>query len=268
SLVPAGFPQADAPGPLNARLEAGIVVEQQSLEAHNVVGLVRGSDPALRNSYVAIGAHLDHVGILPAVNGDSIANGADDDGSGSMGMLQIAETWSKLPVKPRRSALFVWHTAEEQGLFGSQWFTDNPTVPIDSVVAQLNADMIGRNAPDSLYIVGPEAAPQRQSVVVGAIVDSVNASMAQPFSFNREWDSPTHPERIYFRSDHFSYAEKGIPVVFFTTGLHDDYHKVTDHPDKIDYAKLARVSTLIMRAGEAIANRATRPTVSGGVAVP
>jgi hypothetical protein len=268
SLVPAGFPRSDAPGPLGARLDAKIAVEQQSVESSNVVGLVRGSDPALRGSYVAFGSHLDHVGIMPAVNGDSIANGADDDGSGSMGVLHIAETWSKLPVKPRRSALFVWHTAEEKGLFGSQWFTDNATVPIDSVVAQLNADMIGRNAPDSLYIVGPQAAPQRQSEVVGAIVDSVNLAAARSFSINREWDSPTHPERIYFRSDHYSYANKGIPIVFFTTGLHDDYHKVSDHPDKIDYDKLARVSTLIMRAGEAIANRATRPTASGTGVVP
>jgi Zn-dependent M28 family amino/carboxypeptidase len=167
-----------------------------------------------------------------------------------------------MPAKPRRSALFVWHTGEEKGLFGSEWFTEHSTVPIDSVVAQLNADMIGRNTPDSLYIVGPQAAPERQSEVVGAIVDSVNAAQPQPFAFNREWDSPTHPERIYFRSDHFNYAEKGIPIVFFTTGLHDDYHKVSDEPDKIDYDKLARVSTLILRASEAIGNRTARPVPS------
>jgi Zn-dependent M28 family amino/carboxypeptidase len=98
--------------------------------------------------------------------------------------------------------------------------------------------------------------------VVGAIVDSVNATLAQPFAFNREWDSPEHPERIYFRSDHYNYAEKGIPIVFFTTGLHDDYHKVSDEPDKIDYDKLGRVTTLILRATEAIANRPARPVPS------
>jgi Zn-dependent M28 family amino/carboxypeptidase len=199
------------------------------------------------------------------VDGDSIANGADDDGSGSMGVLHVAESWARNTTKPKRSALFVWHTGEEKGLFGSEWFTDHPPVPIDSVVAQINADMIGRNHADSLYIVGPEAAPQQQSVVVGAIVDSVNATLAQPFAFNREWDSPTHPERIYFRSDHFSYAAKGIPIVFFTTGLHDDYHKVSDEPDKIEYDKLARVSTLLLRVGEAIANRPTRPVPEGAV---
>ena len=261
-LLPAGFPENDAPGALSGRLEAQVGVEQQPVESFNVLGVVRGSDPALSNTFVAVGAHLDHIGIQPAVNGDSIANGADDDGSGSMGVLHVAETWAKMPVKPKRSGLFVWHTGEEKGLFGSEWFTEHPTVPIDSVVAQLNADMIGRNAPDSLYIVGPQAAPERQSQVVGAIVDSVNATLAQPFAFNREWDSPEHPERIYFRSDHYNYAEKGIPIVFFTTGLHDDYHKVSDEPDKIDYDKLARVTTLILRATEAIANRPARPVPS------
>jgi hypothetical protein len=266
SLLPAGFPGTDGAGALPATMRASLAVEQQPVDAYNVVGVVRGSDPALRNTYVAMGAHLDHIGIQPAVNGDSIANGADDDGSGSMGVLHVAESWARTAVKPKRSALFVWHTGEEKGLFGSEWFTEHPPVPIDSVVAQLNADMIGRNHPDSLYIVGPMAAPQQQSVVVGAIVDSVNATLAQPFAFNREWDSPTHPERIYFRSDHFSYAEKGVPIVFFTTGLHDDYHKVSDEADKIEYDKLARVSTLMLRVGEAIANSARRPVV--GAMVP
>jgi Zn-dependent M28 family amino/carboxypeptidase len=182
-----------------------------------------------------------------------------------MGALHVAEAWARMPVKPKRSALFVWHTGEEKGLLGSDWFAEHPPVPIDSVVAQLNADMIGRNHPDSIYIVGPEAAPQGQSRVLGAIVDSVNAALPTPFAFNREWDSETHPERIYYRSDHYNYASKGIPIVFFTTGLHDDYHKVSDEPDAIDYDKLARVSTLILRASEAVANRPTRPL--GGATV-
>jgi Zn-dependent M28 family amino/carboxypeptidase len=124
-----------------------------------VVGVVRGSDPALRQSYVAYGAHYDHIGIQDAVGGDSIANGADDDGSGSTALLALARAFQQGP-RPRRSVLFVWHTGEEKGLFGSARFVDRPPVPIDSVVAQLNADMIGRNAPDSLYVVGPAAAPR------------------------------------------------------------------------------------------------------------
>ena len=158
--------------------------------------------------------------------------------------------------------LFVWHTAEEAGLLGSEYFTAHPTVPLDSIVAQLNMDMIGRNAPDSLYFVGPMAAPNRQSSVLGAMIDSVNRAQPRPFLINREWDSPTHPEQIYYRSDHYNYAKRGIPVVFFTTGLHRDYHEVSDEPDKIDYDKLARVAMLLFRSGSAVANRPTRPLPS------
>ena len=146
------------------------------ITGYNVVAVVRGSDPSLRNTYVAYGAHYDHVGILNPVNGDSIANGADDDGSGSVALLAIARVMQQAPVKPRRSVLFVWHIGEEKGLLGSSWFTEHPTVPIDSIVAQLNADMIGRNADTLLYVVGPLAAPNNQSKRLGAILDSVNAT--------------------------------------------------------------------------------------------
>jgi Zn-dependent M28 family amino/carboxypeptidase len=162
-------------------------------------------------------------------------------------------------VKPRRSVLFVWHVGEEKGLLGSSWFTDHPTVPIDSIVAQINADMIGRNADSLLYVVGPLAAPNGQSKRLGAIVDSVNGALARPFTINREWDSPTHPEHIYERSDHYNYARKGIPIVFLTTGLHDDYHKVSDDPRKIEFDKMARVTRLMVEVGRAVANSRQRP---------
>ena len=164
-------------------------------------------------------------------------------------LLAIARVMQQAPVKPRRSVLFVWHVGEEKGLLGSSWFTEHPTVPIDSIVAQLNADMIGRNADTLLYVVGPLAAPNNQSKRLGAILDSVNAAVPTPFRFNREWDSATHPEHIYERSDHFNYARKGIPIVFFTTGLHADYHKVSDEPRKIDFAKMARVTRLMRNWG-------------------
>lgn len=232
-----------------------------NFNGYNVVAIARGSDPALRSTYVAFGAHYDHIGITPGTSGDSISNGADDDGSGSVTLLAIARAWVQGP-RPKRSGLFVWHIGEEKGLFGSQQFTDKPTVPMDSVVAQLNADMIGRNAPDSLYIVGPGAAPNGQSAVLGTIVDSVNTAAARPFRFNREWDTTTHPERIYYRSDHFNYARKGIPIVFFTTGLHPQYHQVTDEAALIDYEKMARIGDLMYRTGMALGNRTTRPKPS------
>jgi Zn-dependent M28 family amino/carboxypeptidase len=173
-------------------------------------------------------------------------------------LLALARAFVQSPP-PRRSVLFVWHTAEEKGLLGSAYFTDHPTVPLDSIVAQVNADMIGRNSPDSLYVVGPVAAPGGQSRALGVVVDSVNATLATPFAFDREWDSPTHPEQIYYRSDHYNYARKGVPIVFFTSGLHADYHRVTDDVGKIDFAKLAHVDLLLFDLGEALADRSARP---------
>ncbi|MBK6486321.1 MAG: M28 family peptidase [Gemmatimonadetes bacterium] len=257
-LVPRGWPSDASTASAGTRFMASVRVASTSFNGYNVVGIVRGADPALRQTYVAYGAHYDHVGIQQAVNGDSIANGADDDGSGTVTLLAIARAFAEGP-KPRRSLLFVWHVGEEKGLFGSEIFAENPTVPLDSIVAQLNADMIGRNSADSLYIVGPGAAPNGQSAVLGTVVDSVNAASTRPFTFDRVWDTTTHPERIYYRSDHFNYAKKGIPIVFFTTGLHPQYHQVSDEAALIDYDKMARIGRLMYQTGVALGNRATRP---------
>jgi hypothetical protein len=269
-LLPANWRSARPQALEGRRFTGRLEVRRETVMSYNVLAIVRGSDPRMNRSFVAYGAHLDHIGIQSGSR-DSIANGADDDGSGSIALLALARAFKNAPVKPRRSILLVWHTAEEKGLLGSQHFVDRPTVPIDSIVAQINADMIGRNgaasetgaippdAPARIFIVGPGAAENNQSRVLGQIVDSVNARQPRPFTFDREWDSPTHPERIYFRSDHYSYAKKGIPIVFFTTGLHGDYHKVSDHPDKIDYDKLSRVTRLLLDVGTAVANRPTRP---------
>jgi hypothetical protein len=271
-LLPPGWPADDRARALGRRRFVGSIdVVRSPFTAYNVVALVRGSDPALSRTYVALGAHYDHIGIQRSVAGDSIANGADDDASGSVALLEIAKSIASANPRPLRSILFVWHAAEEKGLLGSAHFTERPTVPRDSIVAQVNADMIGRNggatedAPipagsdRTLFIVGPAAAPNNQSRVLGQIVDSVNARLPLPFALNREWDSPTHPERIYFRSDHYNYAKHGIPVVFLTTGLHMDYHKVSDEASKIDYAKLGRVTRLMHDVAVALANRRARP---------
>jgi hypothetical protein len=256
-LLPAGWTADAKPGPLGASFSGHVALGRHEVNGYNVVAISRGIDRQMRETYVAFGAHLDHIGIQSGMTPDSIANGADDDGSGSMSLLAIARASREIPHG--RSLLFVWHTGEEKGLLGSSWFTDHATVPIDSIVAQLNADMVGRNAPDELYIVGPGAAPNGQSKVLGAILDSVNASESQPFRFNRMYDTLTDPERIYYRSDHYNYARKGIPIVFFTTGLHADYHKVSDSPDKISYVKMALVDRLMMDVGLTVANRRTRP---------
>ncbi len=259
-LLPTGWPADDKAQVLTGRrFTAHIEQVKTPITGYNVAAIVRGSDPALASTYVAFGAHYDHVGVVRPTAGDSIANGADDDGSGSMALLAIARVMQQAPVKPPRSTLFVWHIGEEKGLLGSSWFTDHATVPIDSIVAQINADMIGRNADSVLYVVGPVAAPNNQSKRLGAILDSVNASMTPRFTIDREMDNPNHPEHIYERSDHFNYARKGIPIVFLTTGLHDDYHKVSDDPRKIEYAKMARVTRLMVELGRAVANSERRP---------
>ena len=189
---------------------------------------------------------------------DSIDNGADDDGSGTVSVLEIAQRISSLRTRPKRSILFVWHTGEELGLLGSRWFTDHPTVPRDSIVAQLNIDMIGRGdaddevgrtkdgtpihgGPDYLQLVGS----RRLSTELGDLVETVNREDHHGLVFDYSIDANGHPANIYCRSDHYSYARYGIPVVFFTTGIHSDYHQVTDEPEYIDYPHMARVASLI-----------------------
>jgi hypothetical protein len=196
----------------------------------------------------SIHVNVDSLHRLRPARRDSIYNGADDDGSGSVGTLEIAEAFAK-GVRPRRSVLFVWHTGEESGLLGSRYFTDNPTIPRDSIVAQLNMDMIGRGdafdfvggGPAYLQLVGS----RRLSTELGDIVESVNKTEPTPLQFDYAFDANGHPERIYCRSDHYNYARYGIPITFFTTGLHMDYHQLTDEPQYIDYEHMRKVAQLV-----------------------
>ncbi|MDA1080703.1 MAG: M28 family peptidase [Gemmatimonadetes bacterium] len=283
--------------------------------ARNVVGIIRGSDPAMRNSYVAVGAHPDHVGFsrdpvdhdsLQMYNAarqaimnkggdlhtatpaelagiklnldsvrkirpprlDSIRNGADDDGSGSMALLEIAEAVSAMPVKPKRSLLFVWNNGEEAGLTGSAWYTMHPTVPRDSIVAQINVDMIGRGraadipggGDDYLAVIGS----QRLSADIGQSVVASNLKQAAPFRLDYRFDSTTTwpgYNNIYGRSDHANYARFNIPIAFFFTGLHADYHQLTDEPQYIDYPHYARITQYIGDVVIDVANRDKRPAL-------
>jgi Peptidase family M28 len=180
---------------------------------------------------------------------DSVLNGADDDGSGSVAVLEIAEALAKAPERPKRSILFVWHTAEEMGLLGSRYFTRHPTVPRDSIVAQLNVDMIGRGTATDRSDGGPAylqmIGSRRLSTELGDLIDRVNAEGGHGFRFDYTYDADGHPDNYYCRSDHYMYARFGIPIAFFTTGSHLDYHQLTDEPQYIDYDKMARVASLI-----------------------
>ena len=256
-FVPRSWPDDVRPQSLGTSFRAAIDVRSEPFVGYNVIGRVPGTDPALRGTYVALGAHYDHVGILPPMSGDSIANGADDDGSGTVALLAVARAMAQRPS--RRSTLFIFHTAEEKGLLGSAYFADHPTLPIDSMVAMLNADMIGRNGRDQLFLIGPQAAERGLSARLGQIIDSVNAGLPTPFTFDRGMDVQNHPRQFYQRSDHFNYAKKGVPVAFLTSGEHPEYHDVGDSADRIDFEKLRRVTGLLVEVTRAVGNDPNRP---------
>jgi hypothetical protein len=247
-------------------------VDHDSLWAHNRVIRPTGAEgndrPPTPAEAARITAIRDSLRALRPPRLDSIYNGADDDGSGSIATLAIAEALLKAKARPKRSVLFVWHTGEEKGLWGSEWFTDHPTVPREAIVAQLNMDMVGRGGagdstgagpggPNQLQLIGS----RRLSTALGDLVEQVNREGAHGFAFDYGLDADGHPANIYCRSDHYSYARYGIPVTFFTTGVHQDYHMVTDEAQYIDYPKMARISTFVADLALRLANAATGPMV-------
>ena len=191
---------------------------------------------------------------------DSIRNGADDNASVDVAILAAGRAFVRAPG--RRSALFVWHGAEERGLLGSRWFSAHPTVPRASMVAVLNGDMVGRNTPDSAALLGVQP-PHRNSSELVAIALAANRAVGR-FALDSTWDRPSHPEGWYFRSDHLPYARAGVPAVMFTTLLHPDYHTVRDEPSRIDYAKLTRMARWMYATGWVVAERDRRPALDPG----
>ena len=226
----------------------------------NIVGVVPGTDPVLKNEFVLFSSHQDHDGVRWPVAGDSIWNGADDNATGSVSLLAIARAWAKKPGK--RSALFVWHGAEERGLIGSRYHALNPVVPREQIVAVLNAEMMGRNAPDSASLLGVQP-PHRNSSDLVALALQANNETGK-FQLDSLWDRPTHPEGWYFRSDHLPYARLNIPAVMFSSNLHPDYHTPRDEAKTIDVAKLTRMTQWIYRTGWLVANAKQRPGVDPG----
>jgi hypothetical protein len=220
--------------------------------APNVVALLEGSDPLLRQEYVVFSAHMDHVGVGdPDASGDSIYNGADDDASGTAVMLEVAEALASLERRPRRSALFVIVSGEERGLWGSRHFVEHPPVPLEAMVANLNADMVGRNWPDTIVAIG------REHSELGRWLDEVQS--AHPELGMTAIDDVWPDERFYERSDHFEFARRGVPALFFFNGVHDDYHRPSDEVDRLDVDKAARIGQLLVRLGLEIADRSERP---------
>lgn len=219
--------------------------------APNVVGILEGSDPRLKHEYLVYSAHMDHVGVGRPLNGDSIYNGADDDASGTMAVVEVAEAFSLLRPRPKRSIVFLTVSGEEKGLWGSAYFADNAPVPAGSMVANLNIDMVGRNWKDTIVVIGKEHSD------LGATLNRVAA--AHPELNMQPIDDIWPQENFYFRSDHYNFARKGVPILFFFSGTHPDYHRPGDSVDKIDVEKESRIVKLVFYLGLDVANAAARP---------
>ena len=316
------------PGTMGGAVSATIFYDDVDIPyASNVLAIIPGSDPVLKNEYVVVSAHNDHVGVSgPNAQGvstaadhdslraarlallrmqmqggelvanapgttvtvnmdslrrirparrDSIRNGADDDGSGSMGVLEIAEAIAAMPVKPKRTTIFAWWTAEEDGLVGSRWFTDNPTVPLNQVVANINMDMIGRGRAEDVPGGGPDylgyLGANRLATVLDDRVQTINKQQRNPLRLDNRFDWPiTWPgyNNIYGRSDHANFSRYNIPIVFFFTGLHADYHQITDEPQYIDYPHYSRIVNFVKDLTVDVANLPTRPKVDRSGAIP
>jgi Zn-dependent M28 family amino/carboxypeptidase len=230
--------------PLRGRGGSGI--------APNVVAIYRGSDPTLRNEYVVLSAHMDHVGVGRPVRGDSIYNGADDDASGTSALLEVAEAFASMPQRPARSILFLGVSGEEKGLLGSEYFSDHPTVPIGSIVANINIDMIGRNERDSVVVIGKNYSS------LGDVVQRVTAENQALLGLTAG-DDKWPDEGFFGRSDHFNFARKEIPAIFFFAGPHEDYHRPSDEVERLDTDKAARVARMVFLITHIVATDPQRP---------
>ncbi len=242
----------------NGHLTANILTETFLHPSFNVIGKIEGTDAKLKNENVLITSHIDHMGVRETQQGDSIYNGADDNGSAVVAMLAIGRAYIKKPAK--RSQLFISFGSEEPYLFGSSYYTLHPTVKKEDIVAVLNADLIGRNAIDSAAILGTLGANNTSLLLTKM---SLEANSEGPkFKLDTVWDSPTHKEGFLYRSDHAPFLRMGIPSVFYTTLLHPDYHTPRDEPKNIDYKKLKKVTDWMYRTSWKVSNSLERPMMN------
>jgi Zn-dependent M28 family amino/carboxypeptidase len=265
SAAGTGLAELRAAGAAGARALSGttatVTIRRTVLReefAPNVVGILPGSDSMLRNEYVVFSAHMDHVGVAgrpssgcTAVGADSICNGADDNASGTTGIVELAEAFSLLQPRPRRSTVFLLISGEERGLWGSEWYAAHPTVPMADIVANINMDMIGRNWRDTISVIGKEHSS------LGTTANRVTAE--RPELGMRLVDDLWPNENFYFRSDHYNFARLGVPVLFFFNGTHPQYHRPSDEPALIDAEKAARIVRMVFYLGLDVANATERP---------
>jgi hypothetical protein len=241
----------------SARFSVEFATKKES--SQNVIGILEGSDPKLKDEYIALSAHYDH--LKTSANGD-VYHGADDDGSGTAAVLTLAHAFAI--ERPKRSILVVFHAGEELGLLGSEYNTDvAPAIPLEKIVANLNIDMIGRSRPEgdkepanaelteanAIYLIGAD----KISTELHRISEQTNAEFTK-MRLDYTYNNPNHPQQFYYRSDHWNYAKHGIPVIFYFSGVHADYHKPTDTIEKIDFDKMTRVARLVFATGWRVAN--------------
>ncbi len=241
----------------NATMTLDVRINTEPKKTQNVVAYLEGSDPELKSEVVAFGAHYDHVGIS---EDGTIYNGADDDGSGTTGILEIARAFAGNPERPKRSLLFISHTGEERGLLGSRYYTENPVIPLESTVTMLNVDMIGRNEDNEVYVIGSDFI----STELHDIGEEANQVVGLTLDY--KYNTLDDPERFYYRSDHYHYAKNDIPIIFYFTGTHEDYHKETDDVRKIKFDKMQAIARLIYLTGWKVANLDHRPSHDGKLA--
>ncbi len=237
------------------KMSYGFELSVESTISHNVAAILEGTDPELKDEYIVLSAHFDHDGVKAD---GSVYYGADDDGSGTVSVMEVAKTMANSPNKPRRSILFLNVSGEEIGLVGSAYFADHPLVPIADIIANLNLDMVGRNATDSIYIIGSNMLSQDLHDI-----NEAAANMIPNMFLDYEYNDKDDPNRYYYRSDHYNFAKHNIPVVFYFNGLHADYHRPTDTVDRIDFAKLQKVSRLAFLTTWQVANRDERLRLNG-----
>jgi hypothetical protein len=240
--------------------EVAIRLERFTTPSVNVIGVVRGTDPTLRDEYVVFSSHQDANGVRVTLEGDSVHAGADDNASVTAADLAAARAFVRQPGK--RSALFINHGSEERGLIGSRYHAAHPVVPLEQIVAVLNGDMIGRNNPDSAALLGSQPPHRNSSDLVGMALKA--NELTGKFKLDTIWDRPTHSEGWYFRSDHLPYARMNVPALMYSTNLHDDYHTPRDNPGRIDYPKLTRMAQWMYLTGWFAANAPERPKLDPG----
>jgi hypothetical protein len=246
----------------NISVEIQVTKKAETVSGENIIAVIEGSDPVLKNECVVLTAHYDHVG----VNGKGeINNGADDNGSGTVTLLEVAEAFSTMKKKPRRSIVFAWVTAEEKGLIGSDYYTQNPVIPLKNTLLNINLDMVGRSAEKELAkVVNSEkslAGPNGIYIVSGGQSSELTAISNEICNDLKLVPSDALSEEFMYGSDHFNFNKNGVPVLGITTGLHEDYHQPTDDSDKIDYNKMKRIADYTFLVTNEIANRKKRIVV-------